>query len=92
MKKITFYCDNCGEPIDVNKHPRGQSEPFVTYESWRYNDAAGSSSGASNQVHICGHCARSWLTGLLTGRTTVEQAQERFASQDKNRIKRGAQS
>ena len=83
-KEIVFFCDMCGERIKWSD----LGEPKITYEAWRYTDAAGGTSSASNQIHICAKCARKGLSLVLTGRKTIEQTVELFASRDKCRVKR----
>ena len=89
MRVVSYTCDNCGKAAQVDTRVNKNAEPLVSYKSYRYTDAAGGTSTASKHVHLCYHCARKWLSLILCGHKTVEQAREHFASKDKVYVTNG---
>ena len=64
MKKETWYCDLCHNPITGSKE--GEL-PRVTAELRIHTDAAGGTSADSLSIDICRKCAGSYLSRILSG-------------------------
>jgi len=73
MQKVTYFCDNCKEECESG------SEPVMTFRECCKTDAAGSRSTYVNSVHLCGTCARRFLSKILCGTITeLEDLRKQF--------------
>jgi len=79
MKNVIYTCDVCKNECAPCVSP--YCEPVISYRECRKMDSAGDVSTYVNLIHICGDCARRFLSALLCGTKTPEIIRERFDRQ-----------